>query len=259
MRISLLCVENLTPMRCLKAWETFSSPCKWPNGCGNRHFQLCWFVIVMLYYQHFFIIPFQRILLVMPLPWHRSSMATIAQECACPTICGEQGQLSLKNVPAVTLVTHVCSLWGCPHSSLPPFLTRAHLQLYPQRCCHTCVSSSSYSLVSLHVSFLPWRLPLSRGTTRSSLLITFWWALGCFHPFQSCLELAVAGTGQFMALSHTGLPAAPTTNHYQLCLIHVRQIFPTLMPFPKFQKISKVFYMEISFALKLPFRTLHCK
>lgn len=151
-------------------------------------------VIVTLWHQHFFIIPFQRILLLMSLLWYRSFMATIAQECACPTVCGEQSQLSLRNVPAVALVTHVCSLWGCPCFSLPPFLTRAHLQLYPQQYSHLCVYSSSYSLVSLPVSFLPWQLSISRGTTCSSLLIKLWWVLGCFHPFQSCLELAVAGS-----------------------------------------------------------------
>lgn len=78
--------------------------------------------------------------------------------------------------------------------------------------------------------------------------------------FSSISELSRTGCGwQFMASSHTGNPAAPTANPYQLCLIHVRKTFSTLKPLPKFLKISKVFYMETTFPRKLAFRTVQCK
>jgi len=81
--------------------------------------------------------------------------------------------------------------------------------------------------------------------------------LGFFHSFQSCLELAVADEGQFMASSHTGQTAAPAAKPYQLYLIHVWKLSTTLIPFPKCQKISKELYTEIRFPLKLAFKALY--
>lgn len=44
--------------------------------------------------------------------------------------------------------------------------------------------------------------------------LKLWCAVGCFHHFQSCLDIAIIGTGHFMA-SHVVPPWSPLTSRPQ--------------------------------------------
>lgn len=55
---------------------------------------------------------------------------------------------------------------------------------------------------------------LSRGAVFFPGCLKLWCAVGCFHHFQSCLDIAITGTGQLMS-SHIVPPWSPLTSRPQ--------------------------------------------
>lgn len=105
-----------------------------------------------------------------------------------------------------------------PSSVMSPTISSStFFLLFLQTCLFTYLLTGPILSVLLcllsHFSFLHLLSPaaatlpqahLSRGTESSSGCLKVLGMTGCFHRFQSHLEPAVTGTGQFMASVHTG-------------------------------------------------------
>ena len=148
----------------------------------------------------------------------------------------------------------------------PKISPSTFLLLFLQTCLFTYLLTGPFLIVLLcllsHFSFLCLLPPaaatlpqahLSRGTMCSSGWLKVWGTMGYFHPFQSYLEPAVTGTGQFMASFHTGTlqPLIQNPSFYaQYTDLQIKVMYFFHVALALFQKSHRDMH-ECTFCLRL--------